>query len=143
MPTSTETNSPGSRRPRRRRRGAATVELAVCLPAIILLVMGAIEATSMIFMRQAMVQAAYETAKESVRRGGSQASGLTAGNEVLAARSIVDASINFQPGNVGNAPRGAPVTVSISAPGDTNTILPFGPFAGITVNVQATMIKES
>jgi len=44
-----------------RRRGTSTVELAVCLPVIFLLSMGAMEGASLIFLRQAMVQSAYET----------------------------------------------------------------------------------
>ena len=54
-----------------RRRGAATVELAVCLPVIFLLSMGAMEGASLIFLRQAMVQSAYEAVKEAVRTDGS------------------------------------------------------------------------
>ena len=37
----------------KRRKGAATVELAVCLPMLVILVFGSLSATSMIFMRQA------------------------------------------------------------------------------------------
>lgn len=127
---------------KQRRRGAAAVELAVCLPAIMLLTLGAIEATSMTFLRQALVQTAYEAAKESVRRGGSQTEGLSIARQVLASRSIKGAQIRFNPLDVAAASRGTPIQVLVSAPGDTNTILPFGPFAGRTVRVEATMIKE-
>lgn len=127
---------------RRRRKGAAAVELAVCLPAIMLLTLGAIEATSMTFLRQALVQSAYEAVKESVRRGGSQAEGLSIARQVLASRSVTGATISFSPSNVSGASRGAPIQVNVSAPGDANTILPFGPFAGKTVRVEATMVKE-
>ena len=127
---------------RRGRRGAAVVELAVCLPAIFLIAFGAIEATSMAFMRQALVQSAYEAAKESVRRGGNQADGLTLAQQVLASRDIQGAQISFNPGNVDAAARGTQVVVNVVASVDDNTVFPFGPFAGKSIEVQATMIKE-
>ena len=127
----------------RRRRGAAVAELAVCLPAIFLIAFGAIEATSMAFLRQAMVQSAYEAAKESVRRGGSQASGLTIAQQVLDARDIQGAQITFTPGNVDDAVAGTQVVVNVVASVNENTIFPFGPFAGKCVEVAATMIKEN
>lgn len=40
-----------NRRKTARRRGAAVVEFAVCLPVIILVVLGSIEAASMLFLR--------------------------------------------------------------------------------------------
>ena len=129
-------------KPRRPRRGAATAELAVCLPLIVLIAMGSIQAASMTFMRQALVQSAYETVKASVKQRGSQAEGLTRGQQVLAARSMQGHQISFNPNNVDSLDRGTPVTVTVSAPGDPNTIFPFGPFAGRTVSVQATMLKE-
>ena len=49
------------------RRGVAAVELAVCLPVIILLVFGAIEASSFIFLKQSLNVAAYEGIRESIR----------------------------------------------------------------------------
>ena len=49
------------------RRGVAAVEFAVCLPVIILLVFGAIEASSFIFLKQSLNVAAYEGIRESIR----------------------------------------------------------------------------
>jgi Flp pilus assembly protein TadG len=45
---------------RNRRSGAAVVELAVCMPLIVLLTFASLEGANMLFMRQAAVQAAYE-----------------------------------------------------------------------------------
>ena len=61
MSTSINTKS---LRNNRRRRGTAVVELAVCVPVLVLIVLGAMSATTMIFMRTAAVQSAYETVKE-------------------------------------------------------------------------------
>lgn len=127
---------------RSRRRGAATVELAVCLPVIFLLSMGAMEGASLIFLRQAMVQSAYETVKEAVRTDGSQAQGLVLGEQVLSFRGVTDQSITFNPSNVEQLDPGTPVTVTVSAPGDSNSVFPFGPFQNREISVQATMLKE-
>ncbi len=43
-----------------RRRGAAIVELAVCLPVIALIVFASLEGANMLFVRQATVQAAMK-----------------------------------------------------------------------------------
>ena len=125
-----------------RRRGTSTAELAVCLPVIFLLSMGAMEGASLIFLRQAMVQSAYETVKEAVRTNGSQADGLIRGEQVLSFRNVTGESITFSPANVDNLPPGTPVTVTVTAPGDSNSVFPFGPFQNSDVSVQATMLKE-
>lgn len=125
-----------------KRRGTATVELAVCLPVLFLMSMGAMEGSSLIFLRQAMVQSAYETVKESVRANGSQADGLIRGEQVLSFRNIQSPSFTFSPSNVDSLPQGTPVTVTVTAPGDSNSVFPFGPFRNQTITVSATMLKE-
>lgn len=124
------------------RRGAATIELAVCLPVIFLLSLGAMEGSSLIFLRQALVQSAYETVKESVRTNGTEAAGRVRGEQVLSFRNIKDFSITLSPSNIDGLEPGTPVTVTVSAPGDSNTVFPFGPFKNQLITVQATMIKE-
>jgi len=142
MQTETKKTGRSQKRFSRKRKGAAAAELAVCLPALFLIGFGAIEATSMAFLRQAMVQSAYEVAKESVRRGGSQADGLTIGQQVLDARNITGAAFTVSPANVDTAATGTPVSVTVTAPGDANTVFPFAMFAGQTVTVRATMVME-
>jgi len=124
------------------RRAAAAVELAVCLPVIVLLAIGSMEAASMIFLRQALVQSAYETAKESAKTNGNQALALQRGQEVLEFRDIVDETVTFEPSDPSSLDRGTEFTVTVSAPGDTNSIFPFGPFRGQEISVSATMLKE-
>ena len=91
------------------RRGTATVELAVCLPLLFILSMGAMEGASLIFLRQALIQSAYETVKESVRTNGSQAEGLVRGEQTLSFRNIDSPSITFSPTNVDSLDPGTPV----------------------------------
>ena len=125
-----------------KRKGAATVELAVCLPVIVILAIGSMESASMIFLRQALIQSAYETCKESVKARGDQNLAITRGQQALAFRGIQGESITFNPPDVSTLTRGTPVTVTVSAPGDSNSVLPFGPFRGRNISATATMLKE-
>ncbi len=47
---------------KKNRSGSATVELAICLPVILLLTMGTIELNDSIFLKQTMTSAAHEGA---------------------------------------------------------------------------------
>ena len=124
-----------------KRRATATVELAVLLPVILIIVLGSIESASMIFLRQALVQSAYEAAKVAVKTGDSTQSRNTA-LAVTKGRRINRVSINFEPTDVKNAKRGSLIRVNITAPGDTNSVIPFGVFRGRTISATAVMARE-
>ena len=123
-------------------RGAATVELAVCLPVLILLILGALSATSMIFLRQAVVQSAYETIRVAVKRDGTEADARQRGEDVLSFRNIVASSVVFDPADPEAQDRGTPITVTIQAAAAPDKFYSFGPFVNQTVEVSATMVKE-
>jgi Flp pilus assembly protein TadG len=137
------------------RCGAAAVELAICLPVVMLVVLSAIEGASVIFLRQTLVQGAYESVKASVKIKGTEKEAISRGNAVLTARSIEQASYKFElvppkgskktipsPLTVDNAPRGTQITVRLTAPANQNSVLPFGPFKNQLMEVSATMLKE-
>ena len=130
------------KRGRVQRKAAAVVELAVCLPVIALLAIGSMEAASMIFLRQALVQSAYETVKEVSKTNGTEELALQRGREVLQFRNIEDETFTFDPPISDANDRGTPITVTVSAPGNSNSVLPFGPFRDRNVSVSATMIQE-
>ncbi len=118
------------------------MELAVCLPILAILVFGSVSATSMIFLRQAVVQSAYETIKEAVKSNGTVANALDKGESVLAFREITASSVSFEPGDVENQLPGTPITLTVRANADPSRFFSYGPFAGQTVEVQTTMLKE-
>jgi Flp pilus assembly protein TadG len=125
------------------RRGVATIEFAVTLPVIFIIVIGSIEAASMLFLRQALVQSAYEGAKAATKSDASNATATEAVNSVLAGRDIDGTSITFNPPDVTTAAPGEQITVSVAAPGDTNSYFPFfGPFQNRMVEGRAVMVKE-
>ena len=124
------------------KRGAATVELALCLPMLLLIIFGAVEGASMIFLKQALVQSAYEGSKVAIKPNSTNADVAAATQSVLGGRSLDSAVVTTNPTNIESANRGDQVIVTVSAPSDSNSLFPFGPFQGRTVSVQAVMIKE-
>ena len=127
---------------KQKRKGAAVVEFAVCLPVIVLVVLGSIESASMLFLRQATIQSSYEGARVAIKRGGTNAAARQAIEAVARGRRIEDLDIQFEPSDVSAVDPGTPITVTVSAPGDANSFIPFGPFQGITVSGKAVMVKE-
>lgn len=124
-----------------RRRGSATVELAVCLPVILLLIAGAIEGANFAFLRQTLAQSAYEGIKVAVRRNSTPAQGLQAAQRITQQRNVQGVTFQFQPDPATAAP-GSPVTLIVTAPGDANSQFPIGPFSNRTISVRATMARE-
>lgn len=118
------------------------IEFAVCLPLIVLIVFGGIEAASLLFLRQTLVQAAYEGVKTGVKVNGTDAATTDSIRAVTDGRNLENISITLDPPNVQSLDRGEIFVVTVSAPGDDNSIFPFGPFAGQDVTATAVMVKE-
>ncbi|MFY7877734.1 MAG: TadE/TadG family type IV pilus assembly protein, partial [Pirellula sp.] len=51
------------------RNGAALIEFAVCLPVLMIMILGSMEASSAIFVKQALTTSAYEGIREAMRTG--------------------------------------------------------------------------
>lgn len=127
---------------RRFRRGAATVELAVCLPVLLTLVFGAIEGSNFIFLKQAITVAAYETAQVISDPGGTEAGARARADQMLAARSVDSATVEFTPVTPDLAKRGELVTVTVSAPASANSIGLSWFFSQQNVQTSVNMVKE-
>ncbi len=125
-----------------KRTGGAVVELVVCLPVIVLLVFASIEACSMIFVRQAMSASAYEGIRVAVTKDASTTAAEERCTEVLTGRQVHSANITFEPADVNAAAPGQPITLTITAPCDANSVMPPWFFGGRTMEVRATMVKE-
>lgn len=130
------------RRRVRQRRGVAAAELALCLPLIVLLILASIEACSMIYLRHSLMIASYEGVRVGIDYDGTNTEVMNSCNEIIEARAIADATVTIEPGNVASAPRGQPITITVSAPCDDNAILPPIFFGGKTLTAFTTMVKE-
>jgi Flp pilus assembly protein TadG len=124
------------------RRGAAAAELAICLPLLVMLVLASIEACTMIFLDHGLTIASYEGVRVAINYDGTSAGAQARCDEIINQRSIHGASVTLTPANVSNVPKGQPISVSISAPCDANTLIPPWFYGGRTLTVSTTMVKE-
>ena len=126
----------------RGRRGLATVELAIGLPVVLILIFGSIETCSMVYVRQALSASAYEAARIAIRADGSSAAAEAQGINVLTAHGIDTAEFVFSPADVSAVDRGEQISVTASAPADSHSVIPLDYFAGMMLTTTTVMIKE-
>jgi Flp pilus assembly protein TadG len=129
-----------NRATRSSRRGVAAVEFAVCLPMIILLVFGAIEASSFIFLKQSLNVAAYEGIREAVRANNASATGRA--QNILNSRNVRDFGITFPNGESLTKSRGQEVVIEVTAPTGTNSPLAGQFVANRVLTARIVMVKE-
>lgn len=107
------------------RRGTATVELAVCLPMLALLVFGSIQACNLIYLKHALTSAAYEGTLELSRPDATSTSVTERVNQVLAMHDVVKPTITITPSGkaMTDLPQGSPVSIRVSANVNSNIAL--------------------
>ncbi len=130
------------RRVKRNRRGVAAVEFAVCLPMLVLLVFGSIEASSFIFLKQSLNVAAYEGIREAIRNGSSNATGSNRSVNILRARNVNDFIVTFPNGESSAADRGDEIVIEVSAPTSTNSPLAGQYLTNRVLTARVVMLKE-
>lgn len=124
------------------RRGLAAVEFAVCLPIIVLLVMGSIEASSFIFLKQSISVAAYEGAREAIRSDSVTADADARARGILTARQVQGFNIAFPNRDPGSAQRGDDIVVQVTAPTAVNSPLAGQFVANRLLTSRVVMVKE-
>lgn len=135
-------------RPKRRplptglRRGLAATEFAVCLPVLLLIVLGMMETCSIIFLKQSLAVAAYEGAHTAVKPDATAAQVEAVCQAILADRRVTDAQITILPGDLRDTPVGDFIEIRVTAPSDTNGMLPLRFFRGKTLDASAVVMKE-
>ncbi len=124
------------------RNGAAVVELAICLPLLVLLAVGTISANSMIFFKQALKITAYEGARVSLIVGSSTPAVVAQCEEMLTQRRIRNATVTVTP-DVASAAEGEIITVTVEAPCEENGLIASMLFAGQVYSESVSMMKEN
>jgi len=124
------------------RRAAAAAELAICLPLFVMLILASIEACSMIFLDHSLTITSYEGVRVAINYDGTNSAVLDRCDEIISERGIEDATIAINPTNVATAPRGTPISITVSAPCDSNALIPPWFYGGKTLTVSTTMVKE-
>ncbi|HEX4415750.1 MAG TPA: TadE family protein [Lacipirellulaceae bacterium] len=146
-----ETTSPKTRgnaimrrtsRPRKP-RGVAAAELAVCLPIVVLMVLGTIEACSALFLKQSLTAAAYEGVRTAITPTATSSAVQASCNQILADRKIKNATVTIKPTAFANLKPGEFVAITVSAPCASNSLVPVTFYRGRTLTATATMMIEN
>ena len=124
------------------RKGTAAVEFAVCLPVMMLITFGAIEAANGIYLKQIVTQAAYEGARVATTVGSTQTEAQAFSQQVLDSRSIQNATIQIQPAITATTPSGTEVTVTVTAPSNSNAFAPLWYFKDAQVSAKVVMVRN-
>jgi len=129
----------------RKRRGVATLEFAMVLPALMILTIGTMDLCSLMFLKESVVLAAYEGARQGVGRGQTNADVTSRVTAFLDERGIdhsgADAVMISSPG-FGGATTLEAVTVTVRVPADGNLLIPSQLYGGLIVSADVTMLKE-
>jgi Flp pilus assembly protein TadG len=120
----------------------AASEFAVCLPVLILLVLGTIESCTMIFLKQSLTVGAYEGIRTALEDGATVSDIESTCQAVFRDRRVQGGSVTVAPANFGVLGPGDYISVTVSAPTDPNSVIPGSFFRGRTFNSTATMMKE-
>jgi Flp pilus assembly protein TadG len=130
------------------RRGAATVELALCLPFLITVTFGMLEYNNVVMLKSRMLSAAYESARLATRPSTSENTAATAkqvtayGNSLLVQLGVNRATVSLTPGDLSTATPQTVVTVSVSAPFGQNSLTTLVVGSSTTITSSATLIVE-
>jgi len=128
---------------RRKSRGVAAAELAVCLPVVVLLVIATLEACSAIFLKQSLTVAAYEGVRISIEEGSTAAEVTAACDQVLTDRRIKGGKVTVNPSNIAALNPGQFINITVTAPCSTNSVVPAAFYRGRTLSATASMMIEN
>ncbi len=129
-------------RGRKVRRGGAAVETAVCLPILIILVLGIAECNDSIFLRQGLLVSAFEGARVAIVPGAKTENVETKIKQILAERQIQGAKFEIQPKNFEKLSSGSLLTVTVRAPVEGNSSVGISFFKDRQMSGSVTMMTE-
>ncbi len=122
------------------RMGALTVEMAICVPIVLLLLMGTLEFGRMNMLRNSIDNAAYEGARRGVVPGATASDCEAEANKVLQAIGAVNTTVTVTPSVITDST--AQVSVTISAPLSSNSWGPARFLSGVTLRSVSTKSRE-
>ena len=98
-----------------RRRGAAVIELAACLPVLMIVTLAFIDLTNLTYFRQTLKIAAYDAARTAARPGATTTEINAAAQRLLDDRNVVGWELTI-PDDYADIDRGEQIDLSLSAP---------------------------
>jgi hypothetical protein len=106
-------------------------------------VVATIEACSALFLKQSLTVAAYEGVRTAIKDGTTSNNVQTACNQILADRRIQGANVTLQPSDITALNPGEFINVTVSAPCDSNSVVPTSFYRGRTLSATASMMVEN
>ena len=148
--TTHQSDRPTGASPRRRskfrsgtaRSGVAAVEAAFCFPLILILMMGTLEISAGLYLRESISICCFEACRVGTRRGATADDVEDRAIEVLADRGVVSATVTITPSNFDSLDALDQISVDISAPTAGNSIFIFDNLVNRNVSSRVTMIRE-
>lgn len=128
--------------PRESRRGAAMVEFALTLPLLLIIVLGTIESCSMLHLKQTLHIAAYEAARVALVPKTTNAQVTNAAQAILTDRRVQGSAISITPSSFSSAPISSYITVTVTAPSNSNFAVPLLFYRNKTITGSCSMMKE-
>ena len=134
-------NTDGAKIDSSNRQGTAAVELAVCLPIFVLIVVSTLDICGMFFVQQSLTTSAYEGARIGIVPNAKSENVVFQIETLLDSQGIEGYSINLEPANPEMLSVGDYFTVTVNANFDQNAIVG-GIYGGKTLSKSATLRVE-
>ncbi len=109
---------------------------------MVLLILASIETCNMVFVRQSLSVAGYESAREASRHDGQTAPAKARGQAILDNRGVQATDIVFDPADVGSAVPGTEIEVTVTAECNANMVITSWFYGGRTLGTRIVMVKE-
>jgi len=114
------------------RKGAAIIELAICLPILVLISLATIEACAMIYLKQTLTIAAFEGARIGMLPGSASLNVEAQSTLVLTDHGVTGFGISMFPANPAALTKGSYFRVNVTAPCAPNSLIGGWFYAGKT-----------
>ncbi len=124
------------------RHGVAVVEVAICLPVMLLVTLLFIEFTNLIFLQQSLKVASYEGIRVAAKQGTDLANVTDICSSVLDGREVVSYEVSVEPEDFTTVERGTLITVTIEANKADNQLFDLLLGTSSTMEVQSFGLKE-
>lgn len=126
--------------PSNRRRGAATVEFALCLPVLLAFVFGILEFSRVTQLQQSVRLAAFEGARAGIQLDGKTSDVTTAVNRVMSSIGASTYSTTITPNPLTYS--SSSITVTVSLDPTKNAWLTWFVKSSNTVSATVTLLRE-
>ena len=124
------------------RRGGALIEFTLCLPVFLVIAFGTIETCRMLYLRQSLKIAAYESARIGIVPGADAAVVEAQCDLMLKGRKISGYEFSCEPGDPGTLEYGDIFTATVSLNAESYAIMGAWLYRGKVVTQSVSIMAE-